>query len=284
MFLRATASRATTLLAKNPSLFCRVLLAKLNTTRSLPPLPAQKRIEDVVFEYDLGNYRGTAPMYFGSYGLLIVEAMKRLLKPGGVFVDVGANIGYLSAVAAGIVGKQGQVHCFEPVPTYFERLERLVELNPGHSITINSEAAGEAPGNCTIYVTREPGQNTMVPAYKSGPEIISTLNVPVVRLDSYFAERKINRISLVKIDAEGFELPVLRGLQHFLEGSKQRPAIICEIAPRAYALMGRTISELSDYMAAYGYAAYDLIDGKTPICLSSIQHVEDVLFTVKAVN
>jgi len=284
MYLRAAASRATTLLAKSPSLFCRVLLAKLNTTRSLPPLPAQKRIEDVVFEYDLGNYRGTAPMYFGSYGLLIVEAMKRLLKPGGVFVDVGANIGYLSAIAAGIVGKQGQVHCFEPVPTYFERLERLVELNPGHSITINSKAAGEAPGDCTIYVTREPGQNTMVPAYKSGPEIISTLNVPVVRLDSYFAERKINRISLLKIDAEGFEFPVLKGLQHFLEESKQRPAIICEIAPRAYSLMGRTISELSDYMAVYGYAAYDLIDRKTPINLSSIQHVEDVLFTAKAVN
>jgi FkbM family methyltransferase len=284
MYLRAAASRVTTLLTKNPSLFCRVLLAKLNTTRSLPPLPAQKRIEDVVFEYDLGNYRGTAPMYFGSYGLLIVEAMKRLLKPGGVFVDVGANIGYLSAIAAGIVGKQGQIHCFEPVPAYFERLERLVELNPGHSITINSQAAGEASGDCTIYVTREPGQNTLVPAYKSGPEIISTLNVPVVRLDSYFAERKIHRVSLLKIDAEGFELPVLKGLQHFLEASKQRPAIICEIAPRAYSLMGRAISELSDYMAAYGYAAYDLIDGKTPIDLSSIQHVEDVLFAAKAVN
>jgi len=284
MYLRATASRATTLLTKNPSLFCRVLLAKLNTTRSLPPLPAQKRIEGVVFEYDLGTYRGTAPMYFGSYGLLIIAAMKRLMKPGGIFVDVGANIGYLSAIAAGIVGKQGQVHCFEPVPTYFERLERLVELNPGHSITVNPRAAGETAGDCTIYVTREPGQNTLVPDYKSGPEIISTLKVPVGRLDSYLSERKIDRISLLKIDAEGFELPVLKGLQNFLEGSKQRPAIICEIAPRAYALMGRTISELSDYMEAYGYGAYDLIDGKTPIELKSLQHVEDVLFTAKALN
>jgi FkbM family methyltransferase len=284
VYLRSTALRAATLLTKNPSLFCRVLLAKLNTTRSLPPLPAQKRIEDVVFEYDLENYRGTAPMYFGSYGLLIVTAMKRLMKPGGVFVDVGANIGYLSAIAAGIVGKQGQVHCFEPVPTYFERLERLVELNPGHSITINRRAAGETTGDCTIYVTREPGQNTIVPGYKSGPEIISTLKVPVVRLDSYLAERKINRISLLKIDVEGFELPVLKGLKNFLEGSKQRPAIICEIAPRAYSLIGRTISELSDYMETYGYGAYDLIDGKTRIDIESIQHVEDVLFTAEALN
>jgi FkbM family methyltransferase len=284
MYLRATASRATSLLTKNPSLFCRVLLAKLNTVRSLPPLPAQKHIEDVVFEYDLGSYRGTAPMYFGSYGLLIIAAMKRLMKPGGIFVDVGANIGYLSAVAAGIVGKQGQVHCFEPVPKYFQRLERLVELNPEHCITVNSEATGEAAGDCTIYVTRESGQNTMVPAYKSGPEIISTLKVPVVRLDSYLAERKIGSFSLLKIDAEGFELPVLKGLRNFLEHSKKRPPIICEIAPRAYSLMGRSISELSDYMESYGYQAYDLIDGRTPIRLDSIRRVEDVLFTAEALN
>jgi FkbM family methyltransferase len=276
------ASRATTLLSKNPSLFCRVLLAKLNTARRLPPLPAQKRIHDVVFECDLGNYRGTAPMYFGSYGLLIIEAMKRVMKPGDVFVDVGANVGYLSAFAAGIVGKQGQVHCFEPVPAYFDRLQRLVELNPEHSITPNCKAAGEEPGSCTIYVTREPGQNTMVLAYKSGPEVISTLKVPVVRLDSYLAERNINRISLVKIDAEGYELPILKGLQGFFERSRHRPAIICEIAPRAYPLLGRSVGELSDYMSSYGYVAYDLIDGTTPINLETIEHVEDVLFLAKA--
>jgi FkbM family methyltransferase len=282
MHLPTIASRATTLLAKNPSLFCRVLLAKLNSTRRLPPLPAQKRIANIVFEYDLDHYRGTAPMYFGSYGLLIIEAMKRFMRPGDVFVDVGANVGYLSAFAAGIVGKRGQVHCFEPVPAYFARLQRLVELNPDHSIVPNCKAAGEEPGSCTIYVTREPGQNTMVLAYKSGPEVISTLKVPVIRLDSYLGERNISRVSLVKIDAEGYELPILKGLRGFFEKSRQRPAIICEIAPRAYPLLGRTISELSDYMASYGYGAYDLIDGITPVNLAAVEYVEDVLFLAKA--
>ena len=282
MYLGTIASRATTLLAKNPSLFCRVLLAKLNTARRLPPLPAQKRIDDVVFEHDLCHHKSTAPMYYGSYGLLIIEAMKRFMKTGDVFIDVGANVGYLSAFAAGIVGKRGQVHCFEPVPAYFDRLQRLAELNPEHSITPNCKAAGEETGSCTIYVTREPGQNTMVLAYKSEPEVISTMTVPVLRLDSYLAERNIRRISVVKIDAEGYELPILRGLQGFFEGSNQRPAIICEIAPRAYPLLGRKISELSNYMHTYGYAAYDLIDGETPVDLATVEHVEDVLFLAKA--
>lgn len=282
MHLAATASRATSILKRNPGLFCRVLLAKLNTTRHMPPLPARKRIADVVFEFDLNRYRGTAPMYFGSYAIPIVETMNRLLRPGDVFLDVGANIGYLSAIAASLVGPAGQVHCFEPVPEYFERLQKLIELNPEYNIRVDSRAAGETPGACTIYVTREPGQNTMVPAYKSGPEIVSTLEVPVVRLDAYLSEHAIERVAVIKVDAEGFELPILKGLEEYFKKSPLRPAIICEIAPRAYPLMGRKVSELASYMAHYGYAAHDLIDGTSPVNLEAIHHVDDVLFLARA--
>jgi len=278
LHLFTTTSRAATLLAKRPALFGKVLFAKLRTTRRLPPLPARKRVRGVVFEYDLGHYRGTAPMYFSSYALLVIEAMKRYLKPGDTFFDVGANIGYLSAIAAGIVGKRGQVHSFEPVPAYFDRLERLVSLNPGHTIIANACAAGETAGRCTIYVTREPGQNTLVSAYQSDLEITSTLAVPVVRLDSYIEEHGIARIAMIKIDAEGFEFPTLKGLQTYFERSKDRPTIICEIAPRAYPLIGKTLSDLGGYMAQYGYTARDLIDASTPVDLSSLGHVDDVIF------
>jgi FkbM family methyltransferase len=278
MHLQTTAARAATLLSRNPALFCRLMLAKLNTARPMPPLPARKPIGRVTFELDLSDYRGTAPMYFGSYALLVVEAMRRFLRPGGVFLDVGANIGYLSAVAADLVGPRGEVHGFEPVPAYFDRLRRLAALNPNYSIIANSCAVGEISGACTIYVTREPGQSTLVPAYKARSEIVSSLEIPVVRLDSYLATRRIGRVALIKIDAEGFELPILKGLEGFLTKSGRRPPIICEIAPRAYPLLRRSISELSAFMAKYGYTARDLVDGVTPIDLVAIKHVEDVLF------
>ena len=244
----------------------------------MPPLPARKRVRGVVFEYDLARYHGTAPMYFGSYAVLITEAMKRFLKPGDVFIDVGANIGYLSAVAAGLVGKRGQVHCFEPVPAYFDRLQNLANLNPGYAILPNFCAAGDAAGQCIIYITREAGQNTMVPAYQSDSDVTSMLEVPVVRLDSYIADNNVHRVALIKIDAEGFEFPVLKGLQGYFEKTSHRPPIICEIAPRAYSLLSKKISELADYMAAYGYSARDLIDYSTRVDLASIEHVGDVLF------
>ncbi len=278
MHLQATAARAATLLSRNPALFCRLMLAKLNTARPMPPLPVRRSIGKIVFEYDLADYRGTAPMYFGSYALLVVNAMQRFLQPGDVFLDVGANIGYLSAVGAGLVGPAGQVHAFEPVPAYAERLRRLTKLNPDYRIVANSCAAGETRGICTMYVAREAGQSTLVHSYKAEREILSTIEVPVIRLDSYLEENQIEEVALIKIDAEGFELPVLKGLHNYFEKSRQRPAIICEIAPRAYPLMGKTASELAAFMAKWGYSARDLVDGVTPIDLDAIKHVEDLLF------
>lgn len=278
MYLQARTARVATLLAKNPGLFCRVVFGKIQSTRRVPPLPARRCLNGVQFEYDLAHYRGTAPMYFGSYAPLVIEIMKRYLKPGGIFIDVGANIGYLSAIAAGLVGSRGQIHSFEPVPAYFGRLLRLRELNPQYPIFANRCAAGDKAGPCTIYVTREPGQNSMIPAYQCASEIVSTLDVPVVRLDDYVAERQLRGISLIKIDAEGFELPILTGLERFFSTTRERPPIVCEIAPRAYSLLGKTLADLAVYMRGFGYSARDLIDGSTPVDLNAVRHVEDVLF------
>jgi len=281
MHLQTTAARAATLLAKNPALFCKVMLGKLAAARPMPPLPARRRIGNVWFEYDLADYRGTAPMYFGSYAPLVVEAMKQILRPGDIFVDVGANIGYLSATAASIVGPAGEVHCFEPVPAYFARLERLAKLNPQFSIRPNLCALGDAPGISTIYVAREAGQSTLVRGYKTRSQIESQLQTPVVRIDSYIENHLPGQPALIKIDVEGFELPVLRGLEGYFERTGHRPPIICEIAPRAYPLLGQRLSDLADFMVTHGYSSRDLIDGKTPLDLTRIQHVEDVLFMAK---
>jgi FkbM family methyltransferase len=277
MYLKESASRAFALLAKNPLLFGRVLLSKANAVRPVPALPVQRHLGAILYEFDSNENGPTAAMYFGAYSLLVVNAMERYLHPGDVFIDVGANVGYLSAIGAGLVGPGGQVHSFEPVPLYFQCLRRLAELNPAYSIIANACAAGDTPGSATIHVTREPGQSTLVTGYKTGPELVSTLEISVIRLDSYIESHRLSRVALVKIDAEGFELPILEGLRRYFE-STSRPAIICEVAPRAYPLIGRKLSDLSELMSRFGYAARDIIDGETPVDLSALKHVTDVLF------
>lgn len=282
MYLRNTTSRAITLLAKNPSLFGRMMIAKANSMRPVPRQPALRRIGNVVFEFEFGNSGSTAAMYFGACSLLVVNAMRRYLHRGDAFMDVGANIGYLSAIGADLVGSEGQVHSFEPVPRYFQRLLRLAELNPDYKIVPSACAAGDAPTSSTIYVTRKPGQSTLVAGYKNGAEVVSAAEIPVIRLDSYIESHHVERVGVIKIDAEGFELRVLEGLQGCLERTAVLPAIICEIAPRAYPLMGRRLSDLSDLMSQYGYAAVDIIDGKSPVDLTALTHVTDVLFLAES--
>lgn len=278
MYLRQTASRAFTLLTKNPELFGRVMLAKTRAMRPAPPLPATRRIGSVKFEIDSSQNGSAAAMFFGAYSPLVVDAMRRYLRRGDVFIDVGANVGYLSAIAADIVGPSGRVHSFEPVPRFFHRLRQLAQLNPEYSIVANRSAVGAIAGSATIQITRQPGQNTMVPGYKTGPEVATRLEVPVIPLDLYFESRGIPRVAAIKIDAEGFELPILEGMRGYFETEAAKPAIICEIAPRAYPLMGRRVSELSELMSRYGYVAYDIVDGTTPVDLSALTHVTDVLF------
>ena len=102
-------------------------------------------------------------MYFGSYALLVIDAMKRFLRPGDIFFDVGANIGYLSAIAAGLVGTQRASSRFEPVPAYFERLQRLAELNPNTRFVANSCAAGEIPAPARSTSRANPAKTRSFP-------------------------------------------------------------------------------------------------------------------------
>ena len=81
-------------------------------------------------------------MFFGAYEPLTVAAIKKYLREGDTFIDVGANIGFISSIAAGIVGTRGQIHSFEPVPRDFERLKGFSLMTP--------ESAGRITGAVDI--------------------------------------------------------------------------------------------------------------------------------------
>jgi FkbM family methyltransferase len=273
-------TRARDLLFSNPALFCRKSAARL--LRWVPFLPrrAVRNIRGVTFECDFALDPRIGDMFLSAYEPDEVAVLERYLGPGDVFVDVGANIGYLTAVGASLVGPGGQVHSFEPVPEYFARLESLRAANPRYAITVNAMALGEREGSAEI--TQAPpgniGWNTLVPGMLPDG---ARHSVPVQRLDSYLSERGIARVALIKIDTEGFELPVLRGASGFLDGvdgAKQRPPILCEVAPGAYPLLGSSVVELFDYMAGYGYAAFDVERGGRPVRAETLTETINVLF------
>ncbi len=233
----------------------------------------------VRFTFDFALGKMVKSMYFGCYEFETRRIMKKYLKPGGVFIDVGANVGYLSAVAAALVGKTGQVHSFEPVPKYFSYMQQIAELNPKHKIVANNFALGETTGQSYIANhERNPGVNSMVPGFVPKEYTAETLSIWVQRMDEYIQEKKLTHISLVKIDTEGFELPVLLGTSRFFDEHKGNlPPIIAEVTPHAFKLMNRDICELDNFMSGYGYKSYSIC-GRHRISIKKITAQTNVLF------
>jgi FkbM family methyltransferase len=218
-------------------------------------------------------------MYHGLYQREIASLLKKYLRQGDTFIDVGANIGYISAIALSLVGKTGEVHSFEPVPRLFKRLLMLQEDNPEYHIYTNNIALGDEEGVSRIAVTnlKNIGWNTMVPGLMSEETTGETMDVQVVRLDTYLRSNNINNIRLIKIDTEGYEFPVIKGITGYLRDSKQFPIFIIEIAPTAYSLLNLSIKDFQELMRGLGYVGYTL-DGKRPIDLNMLRITTDVLF------
>jgi FkbM family methyltransferase len=265
---------AFSLLFSNPLLLYRKIFTKLRKK------PLVKKIRGINFMFDFSYDTAMGLMYSGVYEKDIVDAISGILKEGDAFIDVGANIGYISAIGLGKVGKTGEVHSFEPVPKYNSRLRWLAELNKAYKIRTNQCAVTENGGTVNIHVTNLPniGWNTAVPGFMESETIGETVSVPAVRLDSYISEHKIKNIKLIKIDTEGYEFPVLKSLKNYFEATSERPGIICEISPGANRLLGYSLPHISGYMLGFGYKAFRLDRMDQEVDIPAIQKTTNVLF------
>ena len=245
-----------------------------------PKSPAVRNIDGVRFECYPERDRNYRRMFFGVYEPDVVALLGQLLRSGDTMLDVGANVGYLSAVAASLVGPTGEVHSFEPVPKYFAALGRLPQLNPDYAIHVNQMAMGDESGTATIDVTNldNMGWNTLVPDFMTPGTVSETVEVPVGRLDDYIEQNGVRNIALVKIDVEGYEFPALRGLSRWFGSVDRRCPILCEIAPSAYPLLNTSLAELANYMRGYGYAARSVTNIDLSVDLPSLQTTSDVVF------
>jgi FkbM family methyltransferase len=161
-------------------------------------------------------------MWAGAYERDLVCLLKSALKPGMTVLDVGANIGYFSAIAAGLVGSEGSVHAFEPTPECFARLQRnLAGFRWSHAYPC---AVGDASGSATIhYNERELGWGSLL----SNRDLTLAANVQLTSLDDWALREGIRSLHFIKVDAEGGEYRVLRGAPRILQDL--RPIIAAEL-------------------------------------------------------
>ncbi len=256
--------------------FLKIIRSKLTP---IPKYPIIRKINnEIIFIFDFQLDPEIRRMYTGIYQSDVLKAMKKNLNQGDIFIDVGANIGYMSALGASLVGKRGEVHSFEPVPLCFNLLSKWVNFNKDFQICINNFALGEFQGTANIKISnlQNIGWNTMIPGWMLPHNIKEIIKVNVIRLDEYIFNNNIKKISLIKIDVEGFEYPVLKGLSKYFAKEKNLPPIIVEISPTACLELGYKMRDLKDFMSKYHYKAFTL-NGYN-IDIKKLENTTDILF------
>lgn len=193
----------------------------------------------------------------GSYEAPIQTALAEHLAEGAVFYDVGANVGFFSLLAASIVGDSGAVYAFEPVPANAASIRHSARLNRLSNIEVFEEAVGERSGSASLILSRHIGGATL--ASKGAPQdATGEIEVAVTTLDDAIADRGLRPPSLIKIDVEGAELEVLRGMTDTL--AIHRPPILYEIDDATPEGLARKRREIASLLNAAGYRSIALPD------------------------
>ena len=189
----------------------------------------------------------------GMLELPVQEAMRRLLGPGDVLYDVGANIGFFALAGARRVGPAGAVYAFEPVPENAAAIRAGAELNGLAHLEVVENAAGRAAGRDRLLLVEDLSWSHLE-SRGWHPRTTDTLEIEVVAIDDLVAAGRIRPPQLVKIDVEGAEVDVLAGMRKTIE--EHRPVIVCELHDTGAAFV--------EAMNELGYATSNL-EGKEPV-------------------
>jgi FkbM family methyltransferase len=177
----------------------------------------------------------------------VVSAMRPLLAPGAVVVDVGANIGYYTLLAAARVGARGRVIAFEPSRDNCALLRMSLHANRFENVALHPLAVAEAGGTVGFGMDDSNGR------ISRGDPAASALQVPAVALDEFLREEP--RIDLIKLDIEGAEARALRGMAAIVR--RHQPVIFTEFGPRGLEVAsGVRPRDYLEHLRALGYALF----------------------------
>lgn len=192
-----------------PNLFARVWRAYLQWPAPIWAVTgrAKLRFGNHDFAVHLGhrNRWWTRVAFEGRWEREVIDLLERAVRPGDVFVDVGAWIGPYTLLASRLVQPGGRVYAFEPDPIARRLLHRNLKANRASNVTVVPCAASDDEGVATLSFARLGNSATRIIRGEAGVE------VETVRLDRFF-ERNGVEPSVIKIDVEGEESAVLAGL------------------------------------------------------------------------
>lgn len=195
-----------------------------------------------------------------SFEPAVRKELMRIASRGINVIDIGANIGYFTVMASKLIGPDKRVFAFEPQARIVERLRGNVALNPSGNVEIFPMALSDKTGTI-VFNLPQVGKESFGSIHANGRfEVMKTVEVETQRLDDVWAKLGNPEIGLIKVDAEGAELSILRGAEKLLT-SPARPQIIFEANEENCKPFGHCVFDLLQYVHSLGYRLRQL-DGE----------------------
>ncbi|MFC9879233.1 FkbM family methyltransferase [Streptomyces libani] len=200
---------------------------------------------------------------FGLWEPHMTHWLQRRLRPGDTYIDVGANVGYFSLLASQLVGEEGRVVAIEASPTFHARVLQHAEINGCSNLrTVNAAVADERKTVTLILASsNNMGAASIVPY---GGPAESTLDVEAYPLPQVLDADDIAGARVIKIDVEGAEGAVIRGLAPVLDKLRPDAEITVEVTPERMEALGESPGELLTTMREHGFHVYRLPNSYAP--------------------
>jgi FkbM family methyltransferase len=173
-------------------------------------IPSQVSIEGCVLYLNPTDPVLSPAVAFGVYEPYEQKVFKEFCKPGATVVDVGANVGLYTLIAASAVGSSGQVIAIEPHRQSFQFLQQTISKNQFHHVVAFNVAAGDSRRQITLFTTDENKADSRIYGDGISRQEITT---DMVDLDSLLDQNGIENVQLIKMDIQGAEALAVRGMK-----------------------------------------------------------------------
>jgi len=223
-----------------------------------------------------GSY-ASPDMVVDRYERATTDLFKNLLEPGMVFVDVGANIGYFSLLAAKLVGQEGKVYAFEPEPGNHGLLRKNIEINSYSNIQAIQKAISDKTESTLLFLSAlDTGSHSLYSEAARGVQ--ESVEITTTTIDEFLESEGWPSINLMKIDVEGAELGVLAGMESLVERSPNMKLVV-EYCPFLIQSTGANPSDLLTKLSSMKFLIQIIDDSKgvMPLETSDLMSITDKL-------
>jgi len=189
---------------------------------------------------DMANLEVYAPIYNadGRWEPHVAATCARMLRPGEVFFDIGANAGMVTLETRAMLGSDVSIYSFEPQPTLARSLRRSIELNGYHDVQVVECLLGDREGSGELFLTSHSIHASVIPREKH----FTKITLPIHKIDTLVSAGTCKPPQVVKIDTEGSEMKILHGMEGTLRSST--PSLVFEA---------------DENMKRFGYSGDDLV-------------------------